>query len=1194
MLPLKQVTLKVQDQEQKIRYLLGRTEDPWLMSNKDKLNDIITLFSKLASEGLKSDELFEQFAYTNDLVKINDLKQVLLQEYKIAVNQTNPALLAFQHTMSYNMQQYRQMLIEKVDKDYDMIDFPEGIIRITTQPNKMYALKTNTLFESKSETVGMRTIIDESRYYTTFSIGGEVIQIICPYDTVVGLETINNVLNVNDLYIRYKLNQDSYELQQIAVEINLNNVEVDFQTDIPITTMKKVNFQQFISDIPIGVIVYSKMFKETTVNPYDQFYNMLVSSIIEQLSNNVIKKFEDRYSKDITYGLYGQGAMIGVSQVYELAKTAVRAVKSEYSVSTTNPIYSLNPLPNEFPGFDSQITDKTLKNKMNIIGNTAVGELGKMSDSGSLPSVIRIKLDAMPEIVNYKETAGMIKTGYNVASERLTVNKGVLVKYMSDGTTGNAKYWIEFESVAQQATNVVRGTYGIWNNKFYPVQADALATAEFYKYTVHGVQLGYQMGQTINETITIPTVDGYSFKSKIVTTVKLIIWPDDLSSEGTSADSITVTFKRRGDVSTVTSQATKTQIQYGSAQIMVYVVNLDSYSDTHNFVSGAAFDVVIGKKNGNPRYYKRDKDNQLIDLTTTTVKTSFYNVHTSNHEYTLANMGVVGISNKNMLGRCEKPNGIGIKTAYVSTRPDYSVNKFVTPCAPWAAVSDSITTMGWINFKSEYEYVDEGTDWTSLQMVRTFNDAPLETTPEKESGTMKIYFSGGEVRSWDSIPVTNVDWGTGKFPSITTTTYKTYSAGPNVPPNYVITNLDFTVREIVLPSGVLNQGLLSESIITLQRSVEYLQNYASYLAYLIENLDARLTQVEETLQQVVEILQQMMGKNKNVLGVISDIVGFIGTGVGMFFPLIGLGITIIGQVLQGANEINEGDVVTGSMDIVIGGVMAALGVKKYNQRLKRKYGQQDPIPGPNDDLPTYEEVMGKPGYGCISINRNADPTAYGAVRNTWYDFSGDTLVIHGSVYPNTALQMKAENTYGTIKINGIEKWQKSNARDNLYIREGMDFQVLLITMDELANVTELQLNQTDLIFYLGIDVSPEQYAVIMYLYALGSTESFSKSTAFDAEGLDILMISNGVIMNGKTTTKNMVTDSIRKSKRIINKKQWFLKYKNNQKSGNVVYQSPITNVSMIYNATNPLVQSMSDQITMFTQLYNSLFLNVDV
>jgi len=1179
MLPLKQVDAQLATQEKKLRYLLSKNDDPWLNKNKNRLQDLLNLFENLANEGLNQDDLFEQFMYTNDLIKYSEVKEIMLNEYRNIENDSSPSILSFENSMYNQMQLHRQRIRNEVDKDYTTNILKEGLIRLTMQPNKMFALKNNILLSTKNENCEIQVAVDEMKYYYTITINGRIYTAQYDYDNIIGLQKTTTLPNYHDHYLQYELDDDKYNLYFYSVNIDINTKIIDIALQESKVGISKIDMEQFFSILPFNVTVYMQAFKTTGDDPFECFKTSLIRTQLETVNDQIVRSFNDKYAKDITYGLYGQGAMIGVSQVYELAKTAVRAVNTEYSVKTS-PELEVTRMPETFPSFEDLIKDKSMLNKIDIIGSTLMPDKGAFLSDNTWQ--IRIQRSAMPGIINYQESAGQIQSGFDIVSARLNVSKGDLNRYLSDGTISSAKYWIENVVTPTGILSAIPVNKAKTSNGYCDVTYDACIEVPEYRYKVHGVRVNL-IDSKLEKSETVTVINGYQINTISSTALRMIIWPDDLATEGSSNTQVTLTYTLRGTSKTITSTAVKQQIEYGSGQITVYVVNIEMSFGQYKYIIGTGFDMQVVKIPVEV-YTTRDSDGfgeNLVLLDTM----KYPNIKT---EYTIKNcQTALKNTNSTIPGRAIRPGKQEKPRANV-TYQSANTTFLTSQNAPWSMPTMDTDVVGWINFDSPIK-CENGVDWSDIVMERSFSGydsfGPWDDIPD----LVYTLDDGDHSSNWSLL---KVNWN-GSFPEIKKGTYGAYMMATNVNANFKLTDIVMNLDEVVLPAGVLNQGIIVESIVNLQRAVEYLQNYASYLKYLIDNLDARLSQVEETLQQVVEVLTTMINGKQGILGVVSDVVGFIGTGVGMFFPLIGLGITIIGQILRGADEINEGDIVTGSMDIVTGGLMSALGIRKFNQRLRRKYGAQQIIPGPNDGLPSYEEAMSMPGYGCISIKRDIDPFSYGAARNVWYDFSGDVLVIHGDVYPNSNLKLNTAGEFTSFKISGVETWEKSEAlRSGMYSRTGVNFTASTIGFTDIGEIKKSDLSDIDLIFLLGIDTNIAEYSLIMYLYGTGSIEPFSKETAFDPDNLDTIMISNGIIIKGNTRSMR----SMSKSKQLQRKKNWTLKYKNQNEIRsleNEIRVSPLLPISHLFAATNPVIQSMESQEMIFRNIYNAVIAYVN-
>lgn len=1142
------LTDQLNQQSKKINYLLSKTtnkqqEQQFTEREVSQLQNIIALFSDLANEGASKEELFDQLRYLSDINTFKEIENEINKQYTSTQNGVHGNIYTFNFN-NYNGINNLVHSTESTDLPTTInTAFQEGYLIFQCTPNQMIANNSDVILNVKSSinsvliTLGasvVKCVITQQDY--------KPIIVTSSYDQLIG-SSVRNVPNKQFYLMKYSYdNATTVELQMNYVTINTINKNVNVELSSQVS-VGKLQFESFISDLPPRVTLMSLGFTSRNDNEVKSIENLFILNRLKTFEDDLYSAFNTEFANSNVNSLYGQSAAVGISQLYNSLGSTIRQLSGEYSLDAPTDKYVGVGIPDYFNPFTV-----AEKNTFDVFGNSFPVVFSSVTNlapplTGSLVSYVgmRLKLSDYPVYNLLNEIGGQYVTGSTMAQTRLGIKKSKIKQVLSDGTTEVLDCWIE--AITTDTGIVGNSIKGTWANVKGTI-LDAQIDGDFNNYGRHnnGMTIdleGFQVSvhdpnNLIQDGTKWKILHGYKHTQKVNNQVRFVINVSNVSQEGTVSQNVSLQLMLDDELRTVTLPLEKQKISYGAGEIMAYIVTLDTITENVVYYTGAVFDVEFKTDNPYPYYQGRSPQNVPNNFYNRTINTQLNN-YTGTDDLIQINYGNDGqylVVDPIGTGGT-RPTIYTLRRGVMGGSAD-NTKPIVGACVPYLRpiISNSESTynigiselkMAYISLVSNPRVQTFTVGGSSPLNIKAVMDVSVDTSGQYKPLT---YYSGG-ISTFDKFT---------KYSNLTMssldllTTIETWRDGDLVElPEYSITSFSVTIDDIFLPNSILDQINLSETIVQLQTAVQFLKYYATYLETLIDNLDQRVAYVEDSLKEIVNYLNMLHQRSQSSLGFAGNLISFLGTGIGMFFPLVGLGVSLLGGILTSVDKIEQGDVVMGSIDLIVGGMMAALGVYKYSQRLKNKYGESTLPKEPNVDA---TNILIKPGY--IIIN-NDPPPMYSSGRRKNGMMRSTNLTTESANGINTTISTTRMNRQTTLwdeivwVDNPIYETPRSITFQGVYVETITESKARSINIDKLykyimcrtsadGSVEERILTSTEFQNYFDISSSPEDYVKMELLYSRVLTP-YNTNIGMDDETNVCLMASNGYIPTQRQLSK---------------------------------------------------------------------------
>lgn len=1202
---------QLQRQSKKINYLLSKTsqkQQDLQFSNQEvtQLQSIIALFSDLEKEGASKEELFDQLKYLSDINTFKEIENELNQQYTSTQNGVHGNIYTFNFS-NYSVFNDLTLFGKPIDLPTTIgTVFQEGYLIFQCTPNLMIANKNNIILDVASTLSRVLITLDETVVKCQIDQQDhESFTIISSYDQLIGSK-IRDVPNKQFYLLKYIYDTPkTVQLQMNYLTVNTINKTTSVQLS-PHVIINKLQFESFISNLPPRVTLMSLGFMSRSDNEIKTIENLFIINRLKTFEDDLYSAFSTEFANSNVNSLYGQSAAVGISQLYDSLGSTVRRLFGEYNLNNETEKYVGFDIPNSFNSF--VVSEK---NKFDVFGNSFPIVFSKIVNlsppaSGSLVSYVgmRFKIDDYPSFNLLNEIGGQYVTNSTLAQTRLAIKKSKVKQVLSDGTVEILDCWIEGNtSSAGIIGESIKGTWANVDGTILNAQIDG----DFNNYIQYdfGMSIdleGFQISvhdpnRLIVDGTKCKIMHGYKHTQKTTSQVRFVINVSNVSQDGNVSQNVNMEIVVNGVSKSVRLPLEKQKIAYGDGEIMAYIVTLDTITDSVTYYTGATMDVEFTSSNPYPYYLGRSPSNVPNDLYNRTVNAPL------NKYIGTDNLMQVSYGNNGQYVAVDpigtggtRPQIYNLKRAIMGGPTDDS-KPIVGTCVPYLKPIIN-------NQKTTYDIDIADLKMTYLALVNNPRVQAFTvggSSPLNIKATMDTaYDTSGQYK-----PVTYYSGGISKIQNFTKysnlnmtqlsliTTLETWIDTKSVKlPEYSVKTFSVTIADLFLPNTVLNQINLSETIVQLQTAVQFLKYYATYLETLIDNLDQRVIYVEGSLKEIVNHLNALHQQSQSSLGFAGNLISFLGTGIGMFFPLIGLGVSLLGGILTSVDKIEQGDVLMGSIDLIVGGMMATLGVYKYSQRLKNKYGESIMPKSPNVDS---KNVLIKPGY--IIIN-NDPPPMYssgrrknGIMRST--NLSTETN--NGITTTISTTRMNRQTTLWNDLVwtdNPIYESPRSIAFQGVYIETIKESNARSVTINKIykyvmcrtnadGSIDERILTNNEFQEFLDVDSSTEDYVKLELLYTQVSS-SYNTNLGMDDETNVCLMASNGYLPTVEAKKLNMTRPV---GKWMIRHSHQSSKKRKQEKENRILSKTsgfgPKLGIETMYDAMNPYRQLESAQIELY-------------
>lgn len=115
--------------------------------------------------------------------------------------------------------------------------------------------------------------------------------------------------------------------------MDTENNDITLVTSESNITLEIENFVDFINDLPKNVKMITNVFSTYFDENYLMFKQLYISTLLQELVPQITDYYAQTYGNNITYGLYGQGSAVSISQLYNLASATLRREEVSYNLT---------------------------------------------------------------------------------------------------------------------------------------------------------------------------------------------------------------------------------------------------------------------------------------------------------------------------------------------------------------------------------------------------------------------------------------------------------------------------------------------------------------------------------------------------------------------------------------------------------------------------------------------------------------------------------------------------------------------------------------------------------------------------------------------------------------------------------------------------------------------------------------------
>lgn len=1156
----------------KLNVTLSKTDEEiikWLKENKTDLDKILTVRSILADEGITIDDLMEQIKFGKEF------RALLMFQQEYGIRQSNGPVCTTVGTYIYSRNMFKnhsanQLSLPDNVSSYDIRAFSTGCLQIQLLPERITATGTDLLFSTTNGQNKLNIVQTTEGPVITIEIASTKITINSQDFKFEDLEIVDSIMQKRLFILPIVKENNTYYISNLIGIGNIEDNEITLSYDNP----QPVSFDDisaFVENLPEGVQFVTNIFSQTIDDNYKPFKQLYITSILEEIVPQATQSYSALYTNDLSYGLYGQGAAVSISQLYNLAASTLRRVEVNYSLEGDSPV---DAIPKYFEPINL-FSDVNVPLNLNLNAGYSVSDgAGNVSNYDMSQYPVFAQLGS---VINNR-----VVYDQELGDHRLSIPKVSIARYAS-GSQTDQQAW--FETRLSNITNVkltnnIVTVKGIRSKKVYSQYSFSAIAGGIHQPALYGFLLNV-LASSEDADVGFDYIQTTTYTCNATTDLYFMLKPNNLSSESTNTMTYNIKYDIDGVTKNHTAEMRPKRILYGQASINAYesLLSTTSASTTYTIESKVPFSRSTQTK----QWYVGNRMEQIeygnapyaFDSTAPMTLTIWAPRTTGGANVYDKPLGFVSTINT--------PNSVNAGGQLL----------FTPPWAPtvWkSGMSESFTScylsLGTAFQSNSTSPLKIQTSIFTRSVIRNaYTSKDMSTFERMSDGTYNLI-----IRAWPSETIEKVFTPWSPVTGFSTALINHFS-------NIQLLSFSGTVTEIELPEGIYNQFALSESITNLQASVTFLAMYADYLKYLIDNTNDRITIVEQTVQDIIttinDIIEAITPKQPSLGG---QILSFLGSSVGMFFPLTGLAINIMGQLYNGVLEVKDGNILTGSIDLATGAIMSVLGVRKFKQRMDRKYGATPVVQvTPPDRLPTYDELYGPPGYTSVGTNSlrtvGTLQLSSGAIKNTSLEYLSPKtelktyMVQEGLLrsWNNTLIEM-AHNAYRTSSTNPIimgrciELWENDSFVSMLY-------DLVILTHDDQNNVYTTIVSDNEFIANHGSKITKNQFVKILYSYLLLG-DQISSGLGFDQEVFEALQFSNASL-DRSGYSKNFKTSRLKTCQILprINIKENLNTHKVAINTNQDLRVSKIP-LSTFSNALNPFINDRITQMQIFDNLHD--------
>lgn len=1116
------------DNDRKLNYLLAKVNRKppeeetellkWLRENRYELSELIGIKNAFYNEGITVVDAIAQTQFGREFKALQAFETDYKSMQNASIVSTAPGTFIFEKNMLQEFSSRIGRLPDSIPNG-GLRDYQTGMLILTLPTNKILNSGTSTYFSSTSFRGSITVIQNEIGPLITITIDDRSYSLQGRDSRILNMRQLTKVIQQHMIVLPYRITGSTVVITSMEGVLDLNAISISLEHSEESMTIDFQIFLKLMFELPPSVKLLLNIFATDFTDHYLSIKEQYTSTLIKELIPQMVTHYNTNYGDSAGKELYGQSAAVAISQLYTFGESAVRRDQVTYTLRDGN-------APLDSPRYLSPIED-TSKFEIDL-------PLHRLELYGFLPDNNNNDVNAWNTIdvgikyqgANFNLSSAII--GTDLGEQRPNIKKASVLK--STRIKDTISYaWIEetitaYTNVAHGSTtrsltsvetgeSISHGSY-IFEPIAGGTRQKTIGDGNSAKAMVYGLHLRVTNNDSRWKTFDYTIRKNYTATATVTT--QIILYPTDLSSESTNVLDANVTWQRNGITASQRISFVPKRILYGDSEINAYVGLLSTETKAISFAIDSK--VTFDSERGTWNYGNIYRGNNLSELIRTGDPNAF---------------------------NATPSNGDDVIPVVIAT-PSYPHGR-VSRYVP-GTVEDNVlfrqldkviltAPMDWPNFGSNNFNIDTISCYLSLSSkLPSTVSSPLYL----ENDTVDVTVTGTTDVNMDvfGYGADNVPYRYFMAKRNTLTTSGRFlikgfihSTVPSTS-EFKIVRLEGSVSEIVLPTGVENQFSLSESLIQTRHSINLLTQYADYLHYLIQTLDKRLLHVEQTMAEIIKTIENIivaLTPESSSFG--SQLLMFLATSVGMFFPLTGLAINIIGQLYSGFESITDGNLTTGTMDIAMGCLMSVLGIRKFKQRMDRKYGATSeitPPPLPNR-LPSYDELYGPPGFNTVGTRVN--PPSYdslrlasGVVKNSNITYNQGKVVIdtvllqqglYNSYLPTTQITPRQDATSVVGKVN--EVWT------DMGVFESIDYSLYVQQYDNNNNIVDRLIDDVTFRRVHNTHLSTSLY--VKYLYAYGNLgQQNSLGFGLDPEVMSLLTLSNFSAPFPTTTSENRYTN----------------------------------------------------------------------
>lgn len=1062
----------------------------WLSENLSNLSILTQVVELLKEQGLTLKDFVNQINYGNEFRLLQLFYTDFRRQTEYNYVGTEIGTFIFEGKMIPALATNLSNVVD--DLPYlKLKDFSTGLLIIPLDVVTIRNLNEDLYFTSTSDAVKIEIIQNETGPEISFIFEDDIFILQGRDSTILNMTQLNRVIQQRIIMLPYYVDGDTVTIHNMEAVIDVDKTEVMLSHSNNKIVMQWESFITMVSDLPIGVKMSLNAITEQIDPVYKQVY---ITSLIQEMLPQAKLFYANTYGDSLSAGLYGQGTAVAISQLYTLANSTLR--REEVSYNRTVP-FSVTETPVQ--------RDSTFEvNKFRMETPFSPGTVWGLQTNTTWGLTWHwTEHPISMELIDTENERAIIST--ILSTQRITTPKIPISKVTSIGTS-TTMTWFEERYSNVSSVNLANTVIQVRS-----MQTNAILDPNDWK--LNGIAGGSLTGSTgelrfhglnllVHNRIGVSSVFQLEIiRTYLLTSTKQIYFvmvPDDLASDSTNTFDANINWTSNGNSHNTRTRMSRQRIEYGEEERQAYVglVRTENTSSTLSVTSTLRFDSVSSSLLGGlefpsnalaDQFARRSHKTSSFDCVENVVSIPFGRI--TNDTYPQLALP----------GSCENSIQNRIMGFFITSPPH--------AWQDWG--TGGITT----EYTSCYLSVS-----SQLQ-----SQQPSPLVMQNSSASVNLISNNGsrvpsDVWGWQLGASQPFHWTSTLD---TATLVRTSEFSPilglahninNTSSSYTLERFSGRVIELLLPEGIYNQHSIAESTVNNRLAIALLVQYANYLNFLIENLTERVSVVESTMANVIDAINMILETLNPQVTVGAQLLNFIGTSVGMFFPLTGLAINIAGQLWSGVAHIQDGNLLIGSMDIVTGSLMSILGIRKFQQRMDRKYGATDvvlPPPSPPSRLPTYDELFGKPGYNAVGTSiapKNSVPIkpSSGVLKSANITYRDQKTIVETILYQqglyNAYSNRRSLERTGVI-IEVIETW------DDIAQFESITYEMYSITHNLDYDIEKHIITDSEFAAVHGTKINKQLYMKYLFCYAnIGN--NVSETLSYDPEIMHLYVISN--------------------------------------------------------------------------------------